>query len=55
MPGSGRETPWLVATRVAYKSFGLGKGQLVTCLLGTRARQHLTLEVLWSVGSRAQP
>lgn len=35
---------WKLATRVAYKSIGFGQGQLVTCLLGPRARQHLTLE-----------
>lgn len=43
VPGSGMESLEM-ATRVAYKSIGFGQGQLVTCLLGPRARQHLTLE-----------
>lgn len=30
IPGSGMESPWVVATRVAHKSFGLGQAQWMT-------------------------
>lgn len=41
LPGWGVVSPPVVVGRVAQKAFGLGRGHLVTCHLGSRTRQHL--------------